>query len=325
MLNTPFGGNKWYFYYKNESPMKTIGITGGTGFVGKHLTGLLVSKGYNVVIFTTRVAKKAPKPNVAYGHWDPEKGVFDINALKEVDAVVHLGGVNLADKRWTPAQKKKIIDSRVKGTEFLIAQLKQYAPQCRTFVAASATGFYGADRDGLIPFKEDTPPATDFLGDLCRMWEEASHKANDRYRTAIFRLGIVLGKESGAFAEFVKPMSFGIMPILGGGKQVVSWIEIDDLARMLLFALEHDNISGMYNAVAPAPVTHKELMKTIASVKGGLAIPAPVPSFVLQVMLGELSCEILSSRTVSAQKILGTGFTFKYPELREAVKAILNK
>jgi len=305
--------------------MKTIGITGGTGFVGRHLTGLLVNKGYKVVIFTTRVAKKEAKPQVSYGHWDPDKGVFDINALKEVDAVVHLGGVNLADKRWTAAQKKKITDSRVKGTEFLIAQLKQYAPQCRTFVAASATGLYGADREGVIPFKEDAPPAIDFLGDLCRMWEEASHKAEDNYRTVIFRLGIVLGRDSGAFAEFIKPMSFGIMPILGGGRQVVSWIEIDDLARMLLFALEHDTISGVYNAVAPAPVTHKELMKTIAAVKGGLVIPAPVPSFALKLALGELSGEILGSRTVSAQKIQSTGFTFKYPEIKAAVSGILHK
>jgi uncharacterized protein (TIGR01777 family) len=305
--------------------MKTIGITGGTGFVGSHLTDLLVSKGYNVVIFTTRVAKRPAKPNVSYAHWSPEKGVFDINGLKEVNAVVHLGGAALADKRWTSQRKKEILDSRVKATDFLISQLREYAPQCTTLITASATGYYGPDKPGAGPFTEDAPAYNDFLGDVCRQWEAASLKAGEYYRTAIFRLGIVLGKESGAFHEFEWPMSFGIMPILGSGKQMVSWIEVNDLARLLLYALEHDQVSGIYNAVAPNHITHRQLMKTIASVKGGIKIPAPVPSFFLKLMVGEMSTEVLCSRTVSAEKVLRAGFTFDHPEITGAVKAILKK
>jgi len=305
--------------------MKTIGITGGTGFVGQRLTALLVSNGYNVIIFTTRVAKKTAQPQVSYAHWNPDKGAFDINALKAVDAVVHLAGAGLAEKRWTEQRKKEIVDSRVKGTSFLISQLTQYAPNCKTLIAASAMGFYGADREGAGLFTEAAPPANDFLGNTCRQWEETSKSASGFLRTVILRFGIVLGKESGAFREFVRPMTFGIMPILGSGRQVVSWIEIGDLSRLMLFALEHDTVSGIYNAVAPSPVTHKELMKTIARVKGGIKIPVPVPAFVIRILFGEMGGEVLKSCSVSAQKTLSTGFAFSHPEITGAVKAILGK
>ena len=305
--------------------MRTIGITGGTGFIGHHLTELLIRKDYEVVIFTTRVAKKPARQQVTYAHWDPIKGTFDINALKEVDAVVHLAGEGIADKRWTPERKKKITDSRVNGTSFLITQLRKYAHNCKTLVAASAIGYYGPDSPGSGPFTETAPAATDFLGDTCRQWEAGSEKASEFLRTIILRFGIVLGKESGAFHEFSFPLSFGIMPILGPGTQVVSWISIDDLARLILFAIEHNDVSGKYNAVAPAPVTNEQLMRTLAAVKGGLKIPFHVPAFFLKAMLGEMSIEVLKSCTVSAQKILNSGFSFAHSDIDTAVKAILGK
>jgi uncharacterized protein (TIGR01777 family) len=304
--------------------MKTIGITGGSGFVGSHLTVLLVSKRYEVVIFSRDTAKD-PGKMVTYAHWDAERGECDVNALKKVDAVVNLAGAGIADERWSEKRKREIVNSRVKGTNFLVSQLKQYAPGCKTFVAASAMGYYGPDSEDAIPFTETSPPGEDFLGDTCRQWEGASQKASEFARTVILRFGIVLGKESGAFPKFAKPMSFGIAPVLGSGKQVMSWIEINDLARLILFALEHEEISGVYNAVSPNPVTCRELMKTIALVKGGIKIPVTIPVFLLKIALGEMSSEVLKSCTVSAQKILSTGFIFDHPGIQGAVKAILTK
>lgn len=302
--------------------MQTIGITGGTGFVGQHLKALLVRNGYKVIIFTTGSAQKPAENQVSYAHWDPQKGTIDTEALRELSGIVHLAGAGIADKRWTTERKKEILESRVTGTEFLVAQLKKHAKNCTTFIAASATGFYGPDRDGK-PFTEDAQPYNDFLGDTCRQWEDASHKAESFLRTVILRFGIVLGKDHGAFAEFVKPMKFGIMPILGSGKQIVSWIAIHDLARLILFALEHEQFKGVYNAVTPNPVSQKELMKTIAAIKGGIAIPAPAPAFILKIMLGEMSGEILKSCTVSAEKTVASGFKIQYPNLEGSIKAIL--
>ncbi len=304
--------------------MKTIGITGGTGFVGRHLTTLLINKGYNVVIFTRNAPKDRINQQLTYAHWDADKRECDINALKELQAVVHLAGAGIADKRWTEKRKKAIFDSRVTGTDFLVSQLKDYAPGCKTFIAASATGFYGPDQEEKIPFTETALPYNDFLGNTCKQWEMASQKASEFARTVILRFGIVLGKESGAFPQFAKPVSFGIMPVLGSGNQRVSWIAVNDLARLVVFALEHDRMTGVFNAVAPNPVSHRLLMSVIAKEKGGLKIPVPVPAFLLKILLGEMSAEVLKSCTVSAQKTMDTGFTFQHPDISSAVKTILN-
>jgi uncharacterized protein (TIGR01777 family) len=303
--------------------MATIGITGGTGFIGQHLTGLLVEKGYEVVIFTRDVARKQSQKNVTFVHWNSDIGECDINGLRSIDGIVHLAGAGIGNKRWTDDRKKKIVDSRVKVTDFLVSRLKEFSSGCKTFVAASAIGYYGPDK-GPGPFTENAQPHNDFLGDTCRQWEAASEKAREFARTVTLRFGIVLGKESGAFPKLAKPMSFGIMPVLGTGKQVVSWIEVDDLARLILYSIENPSIEGTYNAVTPNPVTHGELMNTIASEKGGIKIPVAAPAFVLKTILGEMGDEVLKSCTVSAQKTLNTGFTFKHPEIKSAVKAILN-
>lgn len=304
--------------------MLTIGITGGTGFVGRHITTLLVSKGYKVIIFTTRKSPMPAHDRISYAQWDAAIGIMDVKSLAAVDAVIHLAGAGVADKRLTAARKKEIVDSRVKGTNFLVEQLRIHGQRCKTLVAASAIGYYGPDVTGHA-FEETAPASTDFLGDTCQQWEAATTHASNIMRTCILRIGIVLGKESGAFPEFVKPLSFGVMPILGSGRQIVSWIAVTDLARLFVYAFEHNTMSGVYNAVSPSPLTHKELMKTIAAVKGGLAIPVPVPTFALKIALGELSTEVLKSCRVSAGKTLASGFVFDYPELKAAVTAILGK
>ncbi len=299
--------------------MKTIGITGGTGFVGKHLTKLLTSKGYKVVIFTRSTGRQA-SGLVSYTKWDPKMRVCESSEMHELDGIIHLAGEAIAEKRLTESRKKEIIESRINSTEFLLDQLEKYAPNCKTFIAASATGFYGPDRAGAAPFEEDAQPFTDFLAETCKQWEDATSKASARYRTAIIRIGIVLGKEGGAFPKLSQPVSFGIMPILGSGSQMVSWIDVDDLAKMFLFTIENESIKGIYNGVAPTPVSHEELMKTIAQAKGGWKLPIPVPAFVLKVMVGEMSEEVLKSCTASAKRITKAGFVFDFPDIAATIQ-----
>jgi uncharacterized protein (TIGR01777 family) len=300
---------------------KTIGITGGTGFVGRHITRLLTEQGHKVIIFSRN--PKPPKSGVRYAVWNPDGGQIDKEALQELDVMINLAGAGVADKRWTDKRKDEIRKSRVDATYFLLEALKMHAPKCTAFIAASATGYYGPDRDGLTPFKENAPPYNDFLADVCKDWEAASLSASDKYRTVVLRTGIVLGKDGGAYPELSGPMRFGIMPILGSGNQVVSWIHVDDLARMYIEAALNEDYSGVYNAVASNPVTHKVLMKSIARAMAGLKIPAPVPPFILELILGDASIEVLKSCTASCEKIEAQGFSFKYPTIEGAVASIV--
>ncbi|XZF14468.1 TIGR01777 family oxidoreductase [Chitinophagaceae bacterium MMS25-I14] len=305
--------------------MKTIGITGGTGFVGHHLTGLLHAQGCKVIIFTRGTSKKQSTDNLQYAYWNPGVRECDLGALRQVDAMVHLAGAGLAEKRWNEERKRLIFDSRVATTNFLVQQLKDHAPNCKTLVCASATGFYGPDRDGLVPFTETAPSYADFLGKTCEKWEAASEPAAAFLRRVIIRFGIVLGKEAGAMSEFVKPMKFGVVPILSSGRQTVSWIHVEDLAALLLETLQHEHWSGIYNGVSPHPVSHIKLMHTIARIKGGIKIPVPVPAFFLKMILGEMSTEVLKSCTVDAHKTLEAGFQYKFPDIKSAVKDLLRK
>lgn len=300
--------------------MQTIGIIGGTGFVGGHLKKLLLARGHNVIIFTRDVANYIPEPNLRYAHWNLHKGVCDLKALREADAIVNLAGAGIADKRWTELRKEEIKNSRTQTTAYLVNQILQYAPNCKAFIAASAIGFYGEDNGGG-PFNEDAPPATDFLGETCRLWEAESLRAAENIRTAVLRFGIVLGKENGALPQLAMPLNFRLKPILGTGRQMVSWIAVSDLAEMLAFAISN-NISGIYNAVAPQPVSHFQLMNSIAKVKGGPFIPVHTPAVLLKMMLGEMSVEVLKSCTVSSTKIQEKGFTFNHPNILNALHSI---
>jgi uncharacterized protein len=302
--------------------MKMIGITGGTGFVGRHLTNLLRAEGHEVIVLTRNPGKHKPETGLTYAHWDPENQSCEADKLQAINAMVHLAGAGIADKRWTKERKKEIVDSRVIGTRFLVAAMKEYMPHCQTLISTSAIGYYGPDNHTGNPFTEDAPPANDFLGQTSVKWEHEAGKASSFTRTVILRFGIVLGKDGGAYPELAKPMRYGIMPILGSGKQVVSWIYMDDLANIIYTAINHEGMQGIYNAVAPRPVTHKTLMQTIAQKTGGIKIPIPVPAFALKLALGEMSIELLKSCTVSAQKLLSTGFRFQYPDINSAIQAI---
>jgi uncharacterized protein (TIGR01777 family) len=303
--------------------MRMIGITGGTGFVGRHVAQLIKSSGDQLVIFTRDPEHHKPEEGITYAYWCPEENKCDLTALTQLDAVIHLAGAGIADKRWTAKRKKEIVDSRTLGTNFLVNKLKEYAPGCHTLIAASAIGNYGPDR-GNKPFTEDDEAYDDFLAQTCVKWETATHNADMLLRTVILRFGIVLGEDGGAYPEFAKPMSFGVVPILGSGEQVMSWIHVHDLARLILLSIDSQKMAGTYNAVSPNPVKHKDLMKTIAAKKGGIKIPAPVPAFALKLALGEMSTEVLKSCTVSNQKLQNSGFSYMYSDIDKAISAIVD-
>ncbi|MEO6833281.1 MAG: TIGR01777 family oxidoreductase [Chitinophagaceae bacterium] len=300
--------------------MKIIGITGGTGFVGTYLRERLIAAGYKVIVFSR--SKNGNQDNLEFAQWDAVKRTIDKEALKKLDGIVHLAGAGIADKRWTEERKQIILKSRTEATDFLVESLQENAPNCKVFVAASAIGYYGADK-GSKSFVESDEPGNDFLADVCAQWEAASQKASAFARIVIFRVGIVLGSGGGAFPQLAGSMKFGAMPILGTGKQMVSWVQICDLVCMMKTALKDEAYSGIYNAVSPQPVSNKAMMEAIAKAKGGLKIPFHVPAFLLRIIMGESGIEVLKSCTVSCKKLAEAGFVFQYPTIEMAIDKIL--
>ncbi|MBZ0100145.1 MAG: TIGR01777 family oxidoreductase [Taibaiella sp.] len=306
--------------------MKIIGIAGGTGLTGRYLSKLLADDGYEIIVFTRKPEKNRKYiKNTTYALFDPIRNKIDKEQLAKVDAMVNLAGEGIADKRWTEQRKTEILESRVIGTRFLTEQLRIHATGCKVLVNASAAaGYYGPDNNDQ-PFTESDGPANDFLGRTCAEWERASEKAEEFLRRVILRFGIVLAKDGGYFYQFYKPMRFGILPVLGSGEQVVSWIHIRDLARMIRFAIERVEVTGIYNAVAPLPANHILIIQAMTRQKKGLKIPISIPAFLLKPVLGEMSTEVLKSCTVSSEKITEKGFKFDFRDIETAVKDLLAK
>ena len=307
--------------------MRTILITGGTGLIGNRLVKLLIHKNYRVIILTRNPENKSGDERTEYALWDPARGTIDGEAVRSADGIIHLAGAGVMDKKWTEAYKKEILESRAKSAALLIQALGANVHRLKVFVSASATGWYGPDKIPGHFFTEDEPADTAFLGEVCRQWEESTEQAEALgIRVCRLRTGIVLAAEGGAYKEFRAPLKFGLATILSTGKQMVSWIHADDLCRQYIFALENENMRGSYNAVAPEPVTNKTLTLTIAkAARGKFYLPIHVPAFILKIMMGGRSVEILKSVTVSCEKIKQQGFTFFYPGIEAAVEEIEKK
>jgi uncharacterized protein len=312
--------------------MATILITGGTGLVGKALGQALLQKGYTVIILSRQINEQVSPGNLSYARWNVEKQTIDEEAIAKADYIIHLAGAGVAEKRWTRKRKEEIIGSRVNSSRLIVDSLKNIPNKVKALVSASAIGWYGADRltpnpspggEGSIirKFEESDPSANDFLGNTCKQWEESIEPVTDLGKRLVkLRIGIVLSKEGGALKEFLKPLKFGIAAILGSGKQIISWIHIDDLVKMYIAAIKNEKINGTYNAVAPYPVSNKELTLELARIqKGRFFTSVHVPSFVLKLVLGEMSIEVLKSATVSCSKIQMEGFTFRFPLLKDAL------
>ena len=306
---------------------KNILITGGTGLVGNALCNMLTEQGYAVTILTRSTNKTSNNPAIDFAHWDINNHYIDPAAISKADYIIHLAGAGVVDKKWTAAYRKEILDSRVKSSELIIKSLQNNPHKVKGIISASAIGWYGLDVKENYQFVETDPADNHFLGETCRLWEESIEPATKLgIRVCKIRTGIVLSTKGGALVEFMKPIRLGIAGILGNGKQIVSWIHIEDLCRIFIHAIENEHLNGSYNAVAPEPVSNKKLTITLAKImKGIFFIPSYVPKFILKIMMGERSIEILKSTNVNCDKIRNTGFTFLFPSIEMALKNLLKK
>jgi uncharacterized protein (TIGR01777 family) len=301
----------------NKPANQHILLTGGTGLIGKHLTDQLLHQGYNVSHLSRSAGKST---RVKTFLWDIDQGKIDDHCIDGVNMIVHLAGAGIADKRWTDERKKEMIDSRTKSIELIFDLLGRKIHKVNTVISASAIGYYSDRGDELMT--EDSPPSIDFMARCCIAWENAVDKGKALgLRIVKFRTGVVLDKE-GALAKMAQPVKLYVGAPLGDGKQWVPWIHLQDVIDMYLLAIENANFTGVYNMVAPNPVTNKQLTKAIAKqLHKPLWLPH-VPAFVLKLLLGEMSTIVLGSTKVSAQKIEDAGFNFRYPEITAALKEI---
>lgn len=298
---------------------KKVLITGGTGLVGSHLIPMLKAKGHEVVVLSR--SKDSSKPYPIF-EWDYEKEYIEAGAFNGVDAVVHLAGAGVAEKRWTPERKDEIYNSRTKTSLLLYNTLKEVPNEVKTFISASAIGYYGLDT-GNINLKETAPVGHDFLAHVVDAWETATSKVTELdIRLVQLRIGVVLAKEGGALVELLKPP---VAAPLGKGSQYMSWIHIHDLCKMFVYALENEQMLGTYNAAAPRPMTNKELTREAAKAMGKTFIPIPVPGLILKLMLREMAKMVIGGNRVSCEKIMEAGFQFEYPKLADALKDLKSK
>ncbi|MEY2917730.1 MAG: hypothetical protein RIS73_1444 [Bacteroidota bacterium] len=306
--------------------MQTILISGGTGMVGKALTKFLTEKGYKVIVLSRKPdTGQLTNSNISFAKWDIKKQEMDIAALQQADYIIHLAGAGVMEKKWTNEYKKEIINSRVESSKLIFESLKKHPNKVKAIVSASAIGFYGKDAEPPKSFTEAAAADRDFLGETCRLWEESINPVVTLNKRLVkLRIGIVLGKDGGALKEFMASLKFGIATILGNGKQMISWIHIEDLCRMFLLAIENENMNAVYNAVAPVPVNNKTLMLTLAKKMNPFVyIPFYIPAFILKIILGGRSIEVLKSAAVSCKKITDSGFSFLYPDINKALDNLI--
>jgi len=294
---------------------ENILITGGTGLISTHLSALLMQEGYSVGLLSRR---QPARGNIPIYHWNIENMEADAEAIKNADHIIHLAGASIATGRWTKKRKAELYNSRVEGARVIFKMLNKVSHHVKTFISASAVGYYGDGGDRLLT--EDSPPGDDFLARLCADWEhQAMNMKSMGIRTVIIRTGIVLSRNGGALPEFAKPLRFGAAVYMGDGKQYLSWIHINDICMVYLQAIRNKQMNGAYNAVAPSPVTNFEMIKAIREVKQSHAPLVPAPAFTLKLALGEMSHALLAGQRCSCEKLLKTGFRFEYSDLHKAL------
>jgi uncharacterized protein (TIGR01777 family) len=292
-------------------------VTGSHGLIGTALIPRLRARGDRVL----RLVRGAPE-GADDVSWDPPAGTIDAAALEGVDAVVHLAGAGIGDKKWTPERKQLVLDSRTGPTGLLSRTLAALDRKPRVLVSASAIGYYGDRGDEMLT--EDSGPGDDFGAQVCREWEDATSPAADAgIRVARMRTGLVLAANGGLLKRLLLPFKLGLGGRLGSGKQYMSWIAIDDELRAILHLLDTDAIAGPVNLTAPNPVTNGEFTSTLGNVvHRPTVLPTPLPALKL-VYGGELVDTLLGSQRVSSGKLRGSGFDFAYTDLDGALRATL--
>jgi uncharacterized protein (TIGR01777 family) len=290
-----------------------IAITGASGLIGTALVGHLKSEGHTVQRFVRR-------PVVAPDEiqWDPKTGYVDIEALRGVDAIIHLAGVGVGDKRWSKKYKSEILNSRLLGTTAIARAVNEVKPQ--VFISASAIGWYGESGNRAVV--ESDRVGDDFLAAVCREWEAAADLVTD-VRTVKIRTGLVLDPTGGALGKMLPLFRFGLGGKLGNGKQWWSWITLHDVIRAITFLLEN-KVSGPVNLTSPNPVTNQEFTSALARAMHRPAL-FPAPAIALKVALGGFSSEILGSKKVVPQALTDAGFTWDYPHITNALTALIQE
>jgi uncharacterized protein (TIGR01777 family) len=284
--------------------------------IGKYLSARLAEKGYEIVLLTRKI-----NPHIPYKQfeWDISEKKVDHAAFDDISYIVNLAGANISDKRWTKTQKSEIESSRVDSTNLLFSSLSLGRHKLKAIVATSAIGYYGSFTSEEILHEIDGP-GNDFLAGVCIKWEKAINKfAESGIRTVIIRTGVVLDRNGGAYAKIAGTVQKGMVSALGNGNQYVPWIHHEDLANIFIKALEEAKMKGTYNGVAPEHITNYEFTSIIASsLQKKLRLPN-VPSFVVRALFGEMSDILLKGSRVSSQKLIESGFSFKFPELKSAL------
>ena len=290
-----------------------IAITGASGLIGTALVGHLKSEGHTVQRFVRR-------PVVAPDEiqWDPKTGYVDIEALRGVDAIIHLAGVGVGDKRWSKKYKSEILNSRLLGTTAIAHAVNEVKPQ--VFISASAIGWYGESGNRAVV--ESDRVGDDFLAAVCREWEGAADLVTD-VRTVKIRTGLVLDPTGGALGKMLPLFRFGLGGKLGNGKQWWSWITLHDVIRAITFLLEN-KVSGPVNLTSPNPVTNQEFTSALARAMHRPAL-FPAPAIALKIALGGFSSEILGSKKVAPQVLTDAGFTWDYPHITNALTALIQE
>jgi uncharacterized protein len=295
-------------------------MTGGTGFVGTYLAKRLISEGYKVTILTQPLGEAALKiSSLTYLAGNPTiKGEWQ-KAVKEHDVIINLAGASIFS-RWTPEQKKILLESRIETTSNLVAALPDNAKNI-TFFSTSAVGYYGFHEDAELT--ENQVAGNDFLARLASDWEQEAMRAQNKgARVVITRFGIVLGKNGGAIGQMLPLFKYFLGGPLGNGRQWFSWVHMQDLAEAFIFLLQHTEISGAVNICSPQPVRNSELGKAIGKVMHRPSF-MPAPGFMIKLILGEFGSVLLKGQRVIPRRLLDAGFKFKYPNIEDALKSII--
>ena len=295
-------------------------MTGGTGFVGTYLAKRLVSEGHKVTILTQPLGEAALKiSGLTYLAGNPTiKGEWQ-KAVKEHDVIINLAGASIFS-RWTPEQKKILLESRIETTSNLVAALPDNAKNI-TFFSTSAVGYYGFHEDEELT--ENLAAGNDFLARLASDWEQEAMRAQNKgARVVITRFGIVLGKNGGAIGQMLPLFKYFLGGPLGNGRQWFSWVHMQDLAEAFIFLLQHTEISGAVNLCSPQPVRNSELGKAIGKVMHRPSF-MPAPGFMIKLILGEFGSVLLKGQRVIPRRLLDAGFKFKYPNIEDALKSII--
>ncbi|MFE0461983.1 TIGR01777 family oxidoreductase [Kitasatospora sp. NPDC058965] len=301
-----------------------IAVTGSTGLIGSALVRSLLTDGHHVVRLVRHRSALGPHPDgsTAIG-WNPARGEVDRAGLAGVDAVVHLAGAGVAERRWNDAYKREIRDSRVLSTRTLATALAELEKPPAVLLSASAVGFYGQTGDRVID--ESAPAGSDFLAGVCVDWEAAARPAEEAgIRVVHPRTGLVLSSRGGAGGRLFPLFKLGLGGRLGSGEQYWSFVSTADEVAALRFLLEADQVRGPVNLTAPNPVTNAELTAALGRVLGR-PTPFPVPEFALRLALGEMAVEVVGSHRVLPAKLLAAGFGFRHPEVEQALRAALDE